>query len=339
MSFEESSKSEFKDDKTSNVELIHQPKSYTRQWANLDKIEENLYLGDITTASNLFVMKELKIKRVLSLISMPIDSHHKLEGVNYKFIFAEDGQNFDLLTHFPECIEYITDGQNSGQPVYVHCKAGISRSSTVVIAFLMSKYKMTYAEALKLVKAKRCVRPNEGFDQQLLLFEEMKFKLDANNRKLRRYLVRNSIMYLEHTLNSVFFRTTIDCYFQKLSLAESTTENLYLGQVFECVKCDYGLFNEINIIENDRIRAKQTDDECSLVFIEPQKWMSQPFEKRNVAELEEGVVKCPQCSETIGKFDFYLGTFNCSCPLHIRLDCLFVRIFNDKFRIQDNTDL
>ena len=46
----------------------------------------------------------------------------------------------------------------------VHCGAGVSRSATVVIAYLMVKEQIGVEEAMAKVKAKRkCVDPNSGF--------------------------------------------------------------------------------------------------------------------------------------------------------------------------------
>lgn len=48
--------------------------------------------------------------------------------------------------------------------VLVHCFAGISRSSSGIIAYLMNKYGQTFTEALAYCKAKRpIVDPNPGF--------------------------------------------------------------------------------------------------------------------------------------------------------------------------------
>ena len=51
--------------------------------------------------------------------------------------------------------------------VMVHCKVGASRSATIVLAFLMIKRYMTVQEAVRMVRAKREIAPNEGFLQQL----------------------------------------------------------------------------------------------------------------------------------------------------------------------------
>jgi len=55
----------------------------------------------------------------------------------------------------------------------VHCAYGISRSSTLVVAFLMKKLKIKFYDAFSYVKKKRPIsRPNLGFQKELLNWEE-----------------------------------------------------------------------------------------------------------------------------------------------------------------------
>lgn len=52
--------------------------------------------------------------------------------------------------------------------VLVHCNAGVSRSASVVIGFLMSQEKMSFDEAFSTVKTARpSIQPNPGFMNQL----------------------------------------------------------------------------------------------------------------------------------------------------------------------------
>ena len=53
---------------------------------------------------------------------------------------------------------------------------GISRSSTITCAFLMSKRGMTAAEALTQLRKHRHIRPNEGFLDQIVEYDEELFK-------------------------------------------------------------------------------------------------------------------------------------------------------------------
>lgn len=67
-----------------------------------------------------------------------------------------------MLNHFVICISWSSLGLSKGV-VLVHCYFGVSRSATVVIAYIMKKYQLTYTEAFEKVKSKRhIVFPNQG---------------------------------------------------------------------------------------------------------------------------------------------------------------------------------
>jgi atypical dual specificity phosphatase len=63
--------------------------------------------------------------------------------------------------------------------VLVHCAAGISRSSTLVIAYLINCENMKLFDAFKHVRSKRgVIWPNTGFMKMLI---EMEFKIYKKN--------------------------------------------------------------------------------------------------------------------------------------------------------------
>lgn len=55
--------------------------------------------------------------------------------------------------------------------VLVHCAMGISRSATLVLAFLMIYENMTLVEAIQTVQAHRNICPNSGFLRQLQVLD------------------------------------------------------------------------------------------------------------------------------------------------------------------------
>ena len=65
------------------------------------------------------------------------------------------------------------EGQREQGNVLVHCAAGVSRSCTLLISYMMKKYKYPYKKCLELVKAARPVaNPNQGFVVQLKAYQK-----------------------------------------------------------------------------------------------------------------------------------------------------------------------
>mmetsp|Transcript_59719 Transcript_59719/g.82925 ORF Transcript_59719/g.82925 Transcript_59719/m.82925 type:complete len:86 (-) Transcript_59719:134-391(-) len=62
-------------------------------------------------------------------------------NITYHQLPLNDIPSQTLMPYFKEAIEFI----DKGETVLVHCHAGISRSSSMVIAYLMWKEKLTFA--------------------------------------------------------------------------------------------------------------------------------------------------------------------------------------------------
>eukprot|EP01126_Amoeba_proteus_P020420 TRINITY_DN2077_c0_g1_i14.p1 TRINITY_DN2077_c0_g1~~TRINITY_DN2077_c0_g1_i14.p1 ORF type:complete len:224 (-),score=35.49 TRINITY_DN2077_c0_g1_i14:72-743(-) len=128
-----------------------------------DLILEGLYLGSIMDTRSIVTLRELGIKRILSVCSEDVYKHPE---ILYKKIDLQDDMNQQLLSVLPECFEFI-DLINCGN-VLVHCVRGISRSASVVIAYMMVHRGMPLKEAHKFVKSKReMIYPNGNFLDQL----------------------------------------------------------------------------------------------------------------------------------------------------------------------------
>ncbi|XP_061737026.1 dual specificity protein phosphatase 22-A isoform X3 [Nerophis ophidion] len=86
----------------------------------------------------------------------------------YLCIHAADASSENLLQHFKECIRFIHECRLNGGACLVHCLAGVSRSTTMVVAYLMTVTHYSWEECLTAVKAVRSfVGPNSGFQDQL----------------------------------------------------------------------------------------------------------------------------------------------------------------------------
>lgn len=95
----------------------------------------------------------------------------KLAGREH--INVPDTPQSDLGSHFSTIVRFIASGRHlQHRCVYVHCAAGISRSTTSLCAYLMTHLDLTFSLALAFVSTRRkAVCPNEGFCQQLRKFE------------------------------------------------------------------------------------------------------------------------------------------------------------------------
>ena len=72
------------------------------------------------------------------------------------------------------CVVFTDAVKVHGGKVFVHCQAGISRSATVCIAYIMQSKKMSLEEAYKFVKSKRpIISPNLNFMGQLMEYQNI----------------------------------------------------------------------------------------------------------------------------------------------------------------------
>lgn len=85
---------------------------------------------------------------------------------------AADTPDQNLSQYFTVCNDFIHAARLRDGKVLIHCLAGMSRSVTVAVAYIMSVTPLTWKEALKVVRAGRAVaNPNLGFQTQLQDFE------------------------------------------------------------------------------------------------------------------------------------------------------------------------
>ena len=110
----------------------------------------NLYLGGIRDAIDEKFLKDNKITHILSVIDRDVPRYPHIIG--YKHIKIHDFPICQLSPYFDETSEFIDQSLVGDNRILVHCRMGVSRSASVVIAYLMKKYNMSYDEAFQFVK-------------------------------------------------------------------------------------------------------------------------------------------------------------------------------------------
>ncbi|KAI9510522.1 protein-tyrosine phosphatase-like protein [Russula earlei] len=133
------------------------------------KVAPRLYLTCLATARDATQLANLGITHVVSAIedAPTFPSSHPLRTLH---VSVSDYDGEDILSHLPATTSFIRGAlaESPTNRVLVHCFMGISRSTTVVVAFLIATTNMTPREALAAVRSKRAiVRPNRGFMSQL----------------------------------------------------------------------------------------------------------------------------------------------------------------------------
>jgi len=146
----------------------------------VNKITEKIYLGNIDGARNIQFLKKEKITHIISLAGKMFTPIYDKNIIQFqKIIDIEDDMRENIIKYFKECFDII----EKADKIFIHCMAGVSRSATIVISYLMWKEKTSLDEILKKVKEKRFVSPNFGFMEQLKIFEKL---LKENNYDLNK---------------------------------------------------------------------------------------------------------------------------------------------------------
>ncbi|XP_005152845.3 dual specificity protein phosphatase 13-like [Melopsittacus undulatus] len=146
---------------------------HTPAVGHVDEVWPNLYLGDLHIARDKEQLSQMGISHVVNAVAgrSHIDTGPKFYEdlpVDYYGVEAEDSPNFDLSIYFYPVAQHIKAALNSPRgKVLVHCGMGISRSATLVLAFLMICEDMSLADAIQTVRSHRGICPNSGFLKQL----------------------------------------------------------------------------------------------------------------------------------------------------------------------------
>ncbi|XP_056387272.1 dual specificity protein phosphatase 13-like [Hyla sarda] len=143
----------------------------------VDEVWPNLYLGDLNTANNRYELWKLGITHVLNAAHGRRYSEGNPDfygtSITYHGVPANDVPEFDMSKYFYSASEFIHKALTTpGVRLLVHCVVGISRSATLVLAYLMIHHQLSLVQAIRTVQENRWISPNTGFLQQLLRLDE-----------------------------------------------------------------------------------------------------------------------------------------------------------------------
>uniref|UniRef100_A0A1A8JAX5 Protein phosphatase Slingshot homolog 1 n=2 Tax=Nothobranchius kuhntae TaxID=321403 RepID=A0A1A8JAX5_NOTKU len=142
-------------------------------------IFDHVYLGSEWNASNLEELQETGVGHILN-VTREIDNFFP-GTFCYHNVRVYDEDATDLLAHWNDTYNFIVKAKKNDSKCLVHCKMGVSRSASTVIAYAMKEYGWSLEKAYNFVKQKRNItRPNPGFMRQLAEYEGI---LDASKQR------------------------------------------------------------------------------------------------------------------------------------------------------------
>jgi protein-tyrosine phosphatase len=146
------------------------------------EIIPRLFLGSSCDAQDPTILHRLRVGRILNVARECPASEEIRKQFVVLHIPLDDRSDAPIAEHFSQAVEFIREGLEERVGVLVHCRKGLSRSATMVLAFIIthgaaylpencvaeSKAGVPYDEALDWVKQRRekiCL--NFGFDSAL----------------------------------------------------------------------------------------------------------------------------------------------------------------------------
>lgn len=131
-----------------------------------------LYLGSQEDSLSEQTLKDLNITNILN-VSATCPKPSFIDDANFLRISINDGHGEKILPYFDVAFRFIEKCRKSNSKVLIHCLAGISRSPTLAIAYLMKHLGLKSDEAYKFVKERRkTISPNFNFLGQLYEYEK-----------------------------------------------------------------------------------------------------------------------------------------------------------------------
>ena len=138
------------------------------------QVTDYLYVCGEDVAKDFDCLIRNGITHVINASGINLDNFHDATGqFEYLKLNLLDHRSQDISWFFMKAVAHIHKCRNAGGKCVVHCTQGVSRSCTLIIAYLIIVESMTYNEGFAFVKERRKVAsPNCGFICNLLELEK-----------------------------------------------------------------------------------------------------------------------------------------------------------------------
>ncbi|KAI8562520.1 hypothetical protein RHMOL_Rhmol03G0042500 [Rhododendron molle] len=251
-------------------------------------------------------------------------------GKDFKFVrmavAIKDTESENLLDYLDVCLDFIDQSRKEGG-VLVHCFAGVSRSAAIITAYLMKTEQLSQEDALEALREScESVCPNDGFLEQLKMFEEMGFKVDHSSPIYKRFRLRllGDSYSSGNKIDNSKFGPDPGLPTEEVSSEVGTAVDTVKvsSRAYRCKKCRRVVAVQDNVVDHvpgegetsfqwHKRRSgnpfnKCDEMECSSIFVEPLRWMTAVEEGAS-----EGKLMCAHCEGRLGYFNW--SGIQCSC--------------------------
>ena len=140
-----------------------------------NEIIDNIYVGNYKFALDANLMIKEGITHILNFGNGLKNFYEKDNIFKYLYIPLYDSESKKLEKYLEKSNNFIKEGSENNNKILIHCGAGMSRSVTLCLMYMIMEKKYKFSEAYKIIKEKRkCAIPNSGFRK---LLEQKSYEL------------------------------------------------------------------------------------------------------------------------------------------------------------------
>ncbi|KAH6567481.1 hypothetical protein BASA62_006111 [Batrachochytrium salamandrivorans] len=194
-------------------------------------VSDFLYLASCHAATRRY----LKLHNITHVIRLgwgfPTYCTHS-DGVEYHDFPIMDSPTVNIRFLFEETTTIIEAARLGGESVLVHCHAGVSRSSTIVLAYMIKYMKMPLDVAWNTAyKIRPIIRPNSGFAEALQQYEMEQLCVSKSSMPI--FWMSDSYLYYIDYIDMMYRLAGLDrtCGRSRASVALDTLATEHLEQM------------------------------------------------------------------------------------------------------------
>jgi protein tyrosine phosphatase len=149
------------------------------RWVNvaeMNEVHDGIFVGNVNSALNVIELRKIGITKILNMAEdEEYDDYRDVDDIDVVKIGIYDG-HMTPVGVYHTAAEMIDTAILAGEKILVHCSAGISRSSTAVISYLMLRKGYSFSQSLLQLQEKRtCISPHPLLVRSIIRDFEEKF--------------------------------------------------------------------------------------------------------------------------------------------------------------------